>query len=82
MGLLDINETEHSLNEIVLFKLKVKEYIRYHFFESEEFDIVVERTNLLNAHNHEDIGFIIEIKRGSRVDGLSGLHFLFFVVRL
>ena len=36
MGLLDINETEHSLNEMVLFKLKVKEYIRYHFFENEE----------------------------------------------
>ena len=66
MGLLDINEVENSLNETVLFKLKVKEYIRCHFFENEEFDIVIERTNLLSTHNHEDIGFIIEIKSCSR----------------
>lgn len=66
MGLLDINEIENSLTEMTLFKLNVKKYIKCHFFENEEFDIDVEPTNLLNTHNHEDLGFIIEIRKRSR----------------
>ena len=66
MGLLDINEIGNSLNEMTLFKLKVKKYIKCHFFEDEELDVDVESTNLLNTHNHEDLGFIIEIRGCSR----------------